>query len=219
MSGSADRDLIAGLTADLAPVRPAPRLGLAAGAVFALASASVAGVLSGSPSLDALGLRLATRPEFAGVLLGLAVAGVAGTLGALTAAAPDRERQALGGAGVAAASVALTAGLCLAAWAVAQSGSTITGSAHLACLRRSVLFALAPAAALVFFCLRGWVARPRIAAAAGLVGAFSLGALALHLECAALEPLHLLLGHVGSPVVAIALGIAPLSWLLRRSAG
>lgn len=213
-----DRDLIGALAADLRPVRRAPPLVLAAGAVLAVASAGVVVVLSAVPALDAIGLRLVARPEFTGVLLGLVVAGVAGTLSALSGAAPDREPGALRAGALAAGAVALAAALCLVVWSLAQPGPAVPLSGHLACLRRSAAFAMAPAAALLFFCLRGWVARPSLSAAAGLIGAFSLGALAVHLECEALEPQHLLIGHLGAPVLATALGIPPLGWLLRRFA-
>jgi hypothetical protein len=218
MSARGDRELLDAFAADLEPVRRAPSFGHQAAGVFGVALVCLGWVLAAVESPGALAAQIALRPSFGAVFAALLCAGVAGTLAGLAGAAPDRAHRSQ--LGVTAAACALGLGLlaCLVALALTAEPAALGFEAHASCLARSVAIGLAPGAALLFFLLRGWVGRPRLAATAALVGALSFGSLAVHLACAALEPMHLVLGHLTAPVVFAGLASLPLAALLQRIA-
>ena len=215
---SSDRELIGALTAGLEPVRRLPSLAVSATAVLAIGLAGIVAVALVSPSFSPLWPRLVGRPDFAGIFVGLGVAGLAGVLAALAGAAPDREGIAQRGVLLAVVSLVAAAGACLTVVAATGAWQGPVDPANAICLGRAAMLALVPASALLFFCLRGWVMRPRLAAGAGLIGSASLGALAIHLGCSEVAPLHQLIGHLAAPVVVTALLLVPLAHVLRRFA-
>ena len=181
--------------------------------------AAMAGVvfLTGTLRADLWNDLLGNGP-FGAVLAGLVLAGVAGSIAALAAGVPGRERVVRAGALVALAGVAGAIGTCLAA--IASTGVEYGGTLadHGLCFRNAAYFSLLPAAGLMAFMLRGWVGQPGRAAVVALAGAAGLGALVVHLSCPLSGPQHLLLGHAGVPVVLALLGALPLGLLLRRLA-
>jgi hypothetical protein len=220
MNASRDRQLLDALVADLEPVRPTPSPGVRAAAVIASAAICLVAVAvaAGLP-LPPLA-RLMEAPLRILVLAGLAVAGVGGTLAAARGAAPDREAASAGVLGLALGGIALASVACLAVLAGGRmpSGSAPAFPLHLVCLGRSLAVALVPLAVGVVCCVLGWVGSPRRVALCLLVGAGSLGALAIHVLCTVAVPEHLLAGHLAAPALAAVVATLPIAALLRRIA-
>ena len=200
MSSDPSRDLIERLAGDLTPVQPLPRLRVLLAAT--LVGAAVVGavvLLLYRPKPD-LGESFMSDPVYAGVLCGLLLTAIGGSLAALASVVPGREsvQRASAGAGV--------AGLVVAAGAAAL-GAIGTGAGHgvgggdLVCIVRGLGFALVPAGVVVAVAGRGWAGRPAMTAAAALAGAGAVGALLVHLTCPAVDPMHLLATHTPTPVI------------------
>ena len=82
---------------------------------------------------------------------------------------------------------------------------------------RASALGVVPALFLCAFLARALERGPAVGAAFASLGAFALGALAVHTSCSNDEPLHLLLGHSLTPFAAALLLAFPLSWWVRRA--
>ena len=218
MSSPKDRELFDALTQDLRPVRRAPAFAVALSAVLGVALLCGVALRDRLGPLETLWQQILGEPLYAAVLLALLIAGVAGSVAAVASSAPDRSRLATQGSRVAWASLGLAVVGCSIGVGLTPDPSALGAAVHASCFVFSVAVALVPGAALAFCTMRGWVARPSQAASAALVGVLALGAVLVHLQCAALEPAHFLLGHLTAPVALSALGLVPLAALLRRFA-
>ena len=193
------------LVADLAPVKPVPRLWLAVTGPLAAGAAVALTVLLTQ------GLRSQVWPEFArdvaffGVLLGLAAIGVGGCTAGLASAIPGRG-TAVAIAGTAAligTATAIGVAATMSPWDAAASFSS---SAAAACIGWGLIFSLVPVAAGVRLTRRTWAPRPSVTAGLTLLGATALGSLVVHLSCPVLEGRHVLVGHCSTPLLMAALG-------------
>jgi hypothetical protein len=151
-------------------------------------------------------------------LIGLVVAGFAGSISALASAVPGRDRLQWGGMlvawlGLASAGVACWVGL--SAQGLEAPASPVGLDAM--CFRGAALCLLLPAAAILSFLVRGWAARPVASASIALLGAGAIGAGIVHASCGFLAPKHLLLGHLSVPIVLLLVGLYPLSVILRKT--
>jgi hypothetical protein len=218
MNPDSTQNLVHELVQDLHPVRRIPRLRTSGVAILVL----WLGLLG--YQLRAVGLRedfwgsFAEFGPFLAVSFALLVAGGAASLAGLAAGTPGREVVRNWGGGVAAAGVALAIGVCAASILGLGFAYGSPVSADGMCLRGSLELAVLPTAALVFATSRGWAGRPYVAAAIALLGAAACGAFVVHVCCPELGPRHLLLGHLGAPVLWVSLGVLPLGYWLRRSA-
>lgn len=79
-----------------------------------------------------------------------------------------------------------------------------------------MLGAFLPASAAIVYVGRAAVYRPLVAAVAAAGGTSALGAVLAEASCPLSTPLHLLLGHVTAPAVAVVLLTIPLLVVLRR---
>ncbi|MBW2270884.1 MAG: DUF1109 family protein [Deltaproteobacteria bacterium] len=217
MSGPA-QDLIDALATDLAPIRRIPRVreGLA-GVVGIWGVVTLGAAWMREPRLD-LSIRLATDGAFAGILLGLALAALAGTIAGLAGAVPGREPLERRARWIGLGGLALALIVGLYASLVAQgAGATAPLGQDAVCLSMGVSIGLAPAAVLLAFARRGHVLRPARDAVLLIVGGFGLGGLAVQIVCHHEGARHMLLGHVMVPPLLLALAAIPLTlWLASR---
>ena len=218
MTGSTD-PLISALVDDLEPIRPLPRLRSAFAVVLAV-WASVLGVVLLTLQHEPGGRLLLASPVYFASFAGLVVAALGGTLSALAAGRPGRTRLEVGGLVVCLAGLLAAAAACLIAMAGLDFGAQASPPGRDAmCFRTGALLSLLPAGAVLSFLVRGWTARPIRAALVAAIAAGAFGASVVHLSCDLLGPRHLLLGHLGVPVVLGALALYPLGILLRRLRG
>ncbi len=218
MSDERCLELIDELAADLRPVRPIPRLRTALLVLVGLWLAVAA--------LGALWLGLRPDlPEFLAahrgasvVLGGLTLAGLAGLAAALAFAVPGREGIAWSAALAALGGLAVAAGtgvtLVLAAAPDATAG--VSALQHLRCLAVACAVGLVPALGLMRFAGRAWPYRPLAVAVAAAAGAAAMGAVSTQATCRADGAVHLVLGHVLAPGLAVLLLTLPLLFALRR---
>lgn len=218
MTGWRDgRALIDDLVDDLAPVRRFPRPSVALAGVFV--TWLVAAVLAWRlfhPSARELAGRLSSEWPFGLVLVGLAVAAAAGCAAAIAGVIPGRETAETGGRRVAWAGLALCVGAGVVATLVDPGQTPLRKD--VACFVLGAAVGVPPALALVVLERWGVVQRPARSAALALLGAFALGGVAVQIGCHDPGARHVLLGHVGIPVVVTAIGLAPLLALVRRFA-
>jgi len=214
------RDLVDELVQDVAPVRRFPALSTSLGLVLSgwILATAIAASRHGEP-LD-LVARSIGNPWFALTLVGLAIAGLAGCLGAVVDLVPGREATArrAGRATVVGLASSLVAGAA-AIWTGVDP--TITSWAEDgACLGLGATIGLVPMIGLVVLERRGFIQRPPRSAAIALAGAFGLGGLAVQATCQHVGAHHMLLGHIAVPLVVLALATIPLARMLshRRTA-
>lgn len=210
------QDLVATLSSELQPVRRIPpiRVGLT-GVLVAWSIVFVALSWLHEPSVP-LSDRLAANGAWAGVLFGLALCALCATIAALAGAVPGREeleRRArwLGVGGLAMA--ALVAGY--ATWA-AWDAESATWRLDATCFTVASVVGLVPAAGLIAYLRRGFVLRPDRDAALLLLGAFGLGATAVHFICHHAGARHALLGHTLVPFVLTSALVLPLRGIVSR---
>ena len=215
VTGVSDR-LISSLVDDLEPVRRLPRLRLAFAVILAL-WATMLGIILWAKEGEAGVQSLFTNRIYFGSFVGLLVASFGGTMSALAAGIPGRESLEIRGmlvslSGLLAAAVACLVGVSeLGLWA-APSPEGIDAM----CFQESALLSLLPAGVILSFLVRGWAAHPVRAALVALLGSGALGAMIIHMSCGFLGPRHMLLSHLGVPIVLVLLGIYPLAVVLRR---
>lgn len=205
--------LISSLGDDLVPVRPLPRLRTVCAVVFVIAVALIAFV-----SVSGVG-RIATQALSSSSLylacgVALIVAGVAGTISALAAGVPGRER--LGDGATLLTALALVAGAAACGFAIGLHSTASPPGLDGECFRSATVLSVFPAGVILGFLLRGWIARPLLAAGIALLAAGALGSMIVHLHCGFLDPRHLLLGHLSVPVVWALVGLYPVFVLTRR---
>ncbi len=217
MSRRSSEELIAGLTRDLAPVRPIPRPGTALVAVGALwlAVVWVERALGGPPA-DLGHLRFLGGPFVWEPVL-LAAVAAAGLLASFASAIPGRDRtDRRAGRGLLAAT-AVAAGIGV--WAVLTPGpasATASLPGDVQCLKRALTLAALPTLAATAYLYYGAPRRPLRSAGLALLGTMALGALVVHLSCAEPNPWHLLRGHALAPVFGALLLALPVGWLAGR---
>lgn len=217
MTAVPDR-LVRSLVDDLEPVRPLPRLRLAFAVILALWAALLGIVLwvkAGESGLGVLSL-FANRIYF-GSFVGLLIASFGGTISALAAGVPGREKLEIRGmlvslAGLLAAAVACLVGV----YELGLSARPTPASLDAMCFQESALLSLLPAGVILSFLVRGWAAHPLRAALVALLGSGALGAMIIHMSCGFLGPQHMLISHLSVPIVLALLGIYPLAVVLRR---
>lgn len=213
-SDRADR-FIESLAEDLEPVRPLPRLRSAFAVVLAIWAAFLGlGLLGGS------GLRAASSLGhfmYAASFAGLVTAVLGGTVSALAAGVPGRERTEHAGLGLAFAGLMAAAVACLLGMdeAVHAAPAGLDGM----CFRKAAWTSLLPAGVIFAFLVRGWATRPVLAAGIALLASGALGAVLVHLSCGHLGARHVLMSHLSVPIVLVLLGLYPLGVLLRRLRG
>jgi len=164
------------------------------------------------PRLDQLG----AEPGRALVFASLGVSGLGGIVAALGLGIPGR--RILVHLGLGAALLGLAAAAAIATALVVGSPVVDAPSAqstHLRCIATAVLGAFLPASATVAYAGRAAVYRPLLAAVAAAAGTAALGAVLVEASCPLSTPLHLLLGHVTAPAVAVVLLTVPLLLVLR----
>jgi hypothetical protein len=210
-------ELIEGLTADLTAVRRTPplRLGLLAVLGIWLAVFLLVGVTH-EPWLDAALSRISGPARF-GVVLGLIMLAVGGSIAGLAGSVPGREATERRGIRIAAVGLGLAA-VAIAAMGFGAGPDATPMLADARCFMTGAAMGLAPAATLVAFVRLGWVQRPRRDATLALLGAFALGGLMIHSICEYEGLRHVLLGHASIPVVIALVGTVPLAALLHRFA-
>lgn len=220
MTSSSDR-LISGLVEDLEPVRPLPRLRQVFALVLALWTMLLGGVLWAHAG-DAGLLHLFEHPTleirvYLASFFGLLVASLGGTASALAAGVPGRERLGIAGMALALGGLVAAAVACFVGFHVLDgSAAAVPAGANAMCFREGAFFALFPAGVILGFLVRGWTTHPVRAALVALLASGALGALIVHVNCDLYDARHLLLGHLGVPIVFALLGMYPLAVVLRR---
>ena len=207
MTAVSDR-LITSLVDDLEPVRPLPRLRLAFAVILALWAALLGIVLWVKAGESGLGVAS---------LFANRIYSFGGTISALAAGVPGREKLEIRGmlislAGLLAAAVACLAGV----YELGLSARPTPASLDAMCFQESALLSLLPAGVILSFLVRGWAAHPLRAALVALLGSGALGAMIIHMSCGFLGPQHMLISHLSVPIVLALLGIYPLAVVLRR---
>ncbi len=218
MTDAADR-LISGLVDDLQPIRPLPRLRSAFAIVLAVWTA-VLGIVMWTQE-TALGARsLLGDPIYLASFAGLFVAALGGTLSALAAGQPGRERAETSGLIVALIGLVAAAAACLVGMGgVDFTANASPGGADAMCFQKGIFLSVLPAGVILSFLVRGWASHPFRAALVAVAAAGALGGAIVHLGCDVLGPRHLLMGHLSVPVVLGLLGLYPVGALLRRLRG
>jgi hypothetical protein len=218
MSPRATEPLLRALAAELAPVRPIPRLRSAGIAVAGIFSASLAAYwLLGAPFLLAPDAPLWSNPGFLGVLVGLSIV-AAGTLTqGLAAAIPgsgsvSRIGRALGWTGGSLLAVGTVASFVV--WG--GSGIPMPLETSWICLGRALALGMLPALVGCGYLGRGRARSVGGAAALAVLGAVALGAALVHAGCAYTFVPHMLLGHALGPLAVALLGSLPLAVLARE---
>jgi len=213
------RELIESLVADLRPVHRFPRVGTALAIVLAAWSglAFAAWRLLQARLGDVLA-RVSGDATFVLLVGALLVAALAGSIAAIASAVPGRE--AIERAGLRAAGVGLGAAVAagLVATALGVGAGTTPPAKDLACFTLGTTVGLPPLVALVVLERWGFVQRPGRSGLLAVIGALGLGALAIQVCCHYPGARHMLLGHVGVPVVAGALLLGPVVHIVRRFA-
>ena len=209
------RDLVRGL----APVQriPRPRTVVLGALALWLLMLGAQALLGGPRPLSVPGGFWRDSP-FLIVLAGLVLTAAGATVAAVAGAIPGREPTQRVGQRVALLGVVLASGGGL--WAVGRAelvGPALPMTSSLQCMGRASALGVVPAVFLCGFLVRALERRPGIGAVFACLGAFALGALAVHTSCTQDEPMHLLLGHSLTPFAAALLLALPLSWLVRRA--
>lgn len=218
MTDSTDR-LIAGIVDELEPVRPLPRLRTAFSVILALWAALLGVVLWGQEGGSMTGSAMADRVYLA-AFLGLAVASVGGTISALAAGTPGRERLELTGMALALVGLLAAVVACLIGiWTLGPAAPVSPAGVDAMCLQRSAMLSLLPAGVILSFLVRGWAAHPVRASLVALAASGALGSIIAHLSCDFVAPAHLLAGHLSVPFALALLGFYPLAVILRRLRG
>jgi hypothetical protein len=213
------RELIDALVVDLEPVRRFPSLPAALG-IVGVAWLVLAALLWRlmHPDPAEVGVKVVTDPWFAAVLVGLGAAALGGSLSAIAGVVPGRETlergaRTVGGTGLV---VAVAAGLGATALGLGEPSPAL--SKDITCFVLGATVGVAPAIALVLLERWGLARRPWRNATGALLGAFGLGGLAVQIGCHYPGARHMLLGHVGVPVVMGAVLLVPLALIVRRFA-
>ena len=208
--------LIDQLVDDLAPVKPVPPLWQSVTAILA-AGAVVAVTVSLTPGLRrGVWQDMAGDAGYLGVLLGLAVIGVAGCAAGLASAIPGRRTTvAISGAVVLVGiTLAVAASTVLSTWSAAVSRSST--AVDVECIGWALVFSVVPIGVGLGLTRHTWAARPALTAGLTLLGASALGAGVVHLCCPLLDGRHLLLAHCSTPFLVAALGGVTLAGWMRR---
>ncbi len=214
MTGASDR-LISSLVDDLEPIRPLPRLRLAFAVILALWAMMLGFVLWAKTGHAGVQSLFTNRIYFAS-FMGLLVASLGGTISALAAGVPGRERLEIRGMLLSLLGLLGAAVACLFGMHELGLSTPSPQGVDAMCFRESALMSVLPAGVILSFLVRGWAAHPVRAALLALLGSGALGAMIVHASCDFLAPRHLLVGHLSVPVVLVLLGIYPLTLVLRR---
>lgn len=215
VTGASDR-LITELVEDLEPVRPIPRLRLAFAVILSL-WAVMLGLVLWAKEGDAGVQSLFMDRIYFGSFVGLMVASFGGTISALAAGVPGREKLEIRGMLLSLAGLLAAAAACLfGVYELGQSAVPSPEGIDAMCFQEGAFLSLLPAGVILSFLVRGWAAHPVRAALVALLGSGALGAMIVHMSCGFLGPRHMLMGHLSVPIVLVLLGIYPLAVVLRR---
>jgi hypothetical protein len=211
--------LIESLVGDLSPVRPVPRMRSAFAVILAVWAAMLGVVLWTKSTELTVGAWVRSETYLVS-FFGLMLAALGGTISALSAGVPGRERLELGASATASVGLLAAAIACLAGMRAAglEASETVLTQDGI-CFRHGVYLSLLPAGVIVSFLVRGWALHPFRAAGIACVASGALGAVIVHLSCNLLSPRHLLIGHLSVPIVLALLGLYPLALILRRVRG
>lgn len=220
MSRPSTESLLTELARELRPVRPIPRLGVAALAV--LAAWAVAVGLSWG--LGGVRPRLAepgglADPVFASIFAALGIAALGGVIGGLARAVPGRES--LARVGMAALALGFTGVVIAAAFGSfpIEAGAAPSPSRTLGCVVHSLLLGVAPALLGFAWLARAFEPRPVLGAGVAGLAAAALGAFAVHASCITGNGLHMLVGHgLGPAAVAALIAWRASVWIAARAA-
>lgn len=214
MSDDASRRLIRQLAADLEPVERFPSLYACVAAVMLL-WAAIAVVVLGTFGLRAdLADLLVGDSAYAGVILGLLLAGVGGSIAAFAAVVPGRESARLAALAMAVSGVTVAGVLCLSAPGAQIASDPLT---DLACMAYAIALSVPLTGFISYRAVRGWVQEPARVALITLFGAVAMGALIVHLICPAGASAHFLAAHLGAAPLGALVGALPLTLLVRRA--
>lgn len=193
-------DLIAQLSAELAPVKPLARLRDTILAAVGISIPFYLGWVVAKGVRRQLGRGEMPEAEFLmvwGILLLLAAGGL---IAGLSAAIPGREAARRLGRNLSLAGLGLS--FIAMAYLVFFGGASLAESAGaaLSCTIWSGLLAVPSALFVARFVVRG--AAPQLSRSIALVcaGGIGMSAAVIHLTCSRAEPIHLLLGHGLAPV-------------------
>ncbi len=219
MGDRATEPLLRELVQGLAPVRRIPRLRTVVLGALALwlLMLGVQALLGGPRPLTVPG-GFWSDPRFLVVLVGLVLTAGGAMATAVAGAIPGRQAAQRVGRRLALLGALLASGGGL--WAVGRAellGPALPMTSSLQCMGRASALGVVPALFLCAFLARALERRPATGAAFASLGAFALGALAVHTSCTQDEPMHLLLGHSLTPFAAALLLALPLSWWVRRA--
>jgi hypothetical protein len=204
---------------DLEPVTPLPRLRSAFAMILSLWAVLLGVVLWSQDGPSAMGALAADRVYLA-AFAGLVVASVGGTISALAAGTPGRERIEVWGMLLALFGLVVAAAACLVAMNAPDADALAAPmGADGMCFRGGALLALLPGGVILSLLVRGWALHPVRASLLALAASGSLGSVIVHMSCGIVAPAHVLVGHLGVPVVLAALGGYPLVVILQRLRG
>jgi hypothetical protein len=215
MTSGVDR-LITGLTRDLEPVRVRPPLRQAL-AIILTTWTALLGVILWTQEHETGLHSILMNWVYGSAFLGLLIASLGGTISALAAGVPGRERLELGGTvcaclGLAGAATACVIGIMTHGLPAIASPVGVDQM----CFQKSAYLSLLPAGVILSFLVRGWAAHPIRASLITIVASGALGSLIVHASCSFMAPRHLIVSHLSVPIVLALLGFYPLAILLRR---
>ena len=211
------RALAEQLGRDLRPVRRIPRLRSVLAAIAGMAGVGMAWSLygAGGARTDLVAV-MGQHPGFAAIGLGLLAMALGGTVAAVAASVPGRDSLQRVGNWLLAVG-ALVGFVAAPGWILLYSAGVSLWPGHdeFMCLRGAMWVALLPAAAVLGFVFWAAAYRPVWAGVAGVMGAFGLGAIAMHASCPNDGAAHWIMGHALAPLLGALGATLPLVFVSR----
>ena len=210
------QELVARLASRLEPVRRLPRL-RAVGETIALLSLAIAVGATALRARSGVPPLLEMTPLRAAITIALLTVFAGGLAYGLASSVPGRETLARSARAVVIGGMSLglmsVVGMLLAGRSVGPLDLAWVRPAFV-CLSSGSFFALVPAVGIMAFVLGAASFRPPISMAIGVGGTVGLGAALVHVNCAGHDVLHVLVSHVGAPLL-----LGALVWLAALAAG
>ena len=218
MNESTTEALVRRLSRNLEPVRPIPRLWVVATLAVALGVfAFTADLLLGGQGFRPLGDPAWARPSYWVILIGLGATAIGGLVGAAASSVPGRTLALRAGVAATVSGLALAIGAAL----VGLRGASAPVSADeilacLWCMGRAAEIGLLSLLAAAGFVAYAAALRLGASAALAVVGSVALGAAFVHVTCPNDDPLHHLVSHALTPVIAAGMITVPLAIVLKK---